>query len=76
MPKLDQFRQDDIMINLVYTGTNLVQFECETNNYDNHAQFSSWNQPVLSNEGKVYCSSEQQEPLFRFELTPDRHTRV
>jgi len=24
MPKLDQFRQDDIMINLVYTGTNLV----------------------------------------------------
>jgi len=24
--------------------------------YGNHAQICSWNQPVLSNEGKVSCS--------------------
>ena len=33
-----------------------------------HAPICSWNQPVLSNEFKVYCSRKQQEPFMGFEL--------
>jgi len=32
--------------------------------YVNHARIRSWNQPVLSNEGKVSCSRKQREPLI------------
>ena len=38
---------------LVYT--NLFKFECETSNPN---QNSAMNQPVPSNEGKVWCSEE------------------
>ena len=38
-----------------------------------HARIRSWNQPVLSNEGKVSCSRKQQGPLLGLELTTDRH---
>ena len=41
--------------------------------YVNHAWIRSWNQPVLSNEGKVSCSRKQQEPLLGLDLTTDRH---
>jgi len=34
---------------------------------------SSWNQSVLSNEGKNSCSRKQWEPLMGLELTTDRH---
>ena len=37
--------------------------------YENHAQILSWNQPVLSNEGKVSSSRKQWEPLMGLELT-------
>ena len=40
--------------------------------YVNHAQIHAWNQPVLSNEGKVSCSRKQREPLMGLQLTPDR----
>jgi len=40
--------------------------------YVNHAQICSWNQPVLSNEGKISCSRKQLEPLMGLELTTDR----
>jgi len=30
----------------------------------NHVQIRSWNQPVLSNESKVSCSSKQRETLL------------
>ena len=30
----------------------------------NHARIRSWNQPVLSNKGKVYCSRKQRGPLM------------
>jgi len=32
--------------------------------YVNHAQIRSWNQPVLSNEGKVSCPRKQRGPLL------------
>ena len=36
----------------------------------NHAWIrSSWDQPVLSNEGKVYCSRKQRGPLMGLEPT-------
>ena len=41
--------------------------------YVNHARIRSWNEPVLSNEGKVSCSRKQQKPLMGLELTTDRH---
>jgi len=44
--------------------------------YVNHAQICSWNQPVLSNEGKVYCSRKQRELLIKLKLTTDRHPPI
>jgi len=41
--------------------------------YVNQAWISSWNQPVLSNEGKVSCSMKQRGALLELELTTDRH---
>ena len=41
--------------------------------YVNHAWIQSWEQPVLSNEGKVSYSRKQQEFLLGFELTADSH---
>ena len=41
--------------------------------YVNHAQILSWNQPILSNEGKVSCSRKQGWLLLGLELTTDRH---
>ena len=41
--------------------------------YVNHARIRSWNQPVLSNEGKVSGSRKQRGPLLGLELTTDRH---
>ena len=42
----------------------------------NHARIRSWNQPVLSNKGKVSCSRKQQGPLLGLELTTDRHPAI
>ena len=41
------------LMSLVYS--NIFQFDCETSISASvsHAQICSWNQPVLSNEGKV-----------------------
>ena len=39
----------------------------------NHAQIRSWNQPVLSNDGKVLCSRKQREPLLGTGLKTDKH---
>ena len=44
--------------------------------YVNHAQIRSWNQPVLSNEGKVSCSRKQRGPLIGLELTTDRYPLI
>ena len=44
-----------------------------TFDYVNHDRIRSWNQPVLSNEGKVYCSRKQRELLKGLKLTTDRH---
>jgi len=33
--------------------------------YVNEARIRSCNQPVLSNEGRVYCSMKQREPLVQ-----------
>ena len=41
--------------------------------YVNHARMRSWNQPVLSNDGKASCSRKQRGPLLGLELTTDRH---
>ena len=41
--------------------------------YVNHARIRSWNQPVLSKEGKVSCSRKERGPLLGLELTSDRH---
>ena len=41
--------------------------------YVYHARIHSWNQPVLSNEGKVSCLRKQRGPLLGLELTTDRH---
>mgnify|MGYP000488247438 CR=1 FL=1 len=41
--------------------------------YVNQARIRSWNEPVLSNEGKVSCSRKQRGPLLGLELTTDRH---
>jgi len=40
--------------------------------YINHAQMHSWNQTVLSNEGKVSCPRKQQKPLMGLEFTTDQ----
>ena len=40
--------------------------------YVNHAQMHSWNQPVLSNEGKEFCSRIQRQSLMGLELTSDQ----
>jgi len=37
-----------------------------------HARIRSWNQPVLSYEGKVFCSWIQQYILIELELTTDQ----
>jgi len=29
----------------------------------NHVEICSWNQPVLGNEGRVFCSGKQWEPI-------------
>ena len=42
----------------------------------NHARIRSWNQLVLSNEGKVSCLRKQQEPLIGLELSTDRHPPI
>ena len=44
--------------------------------YVNQAWIRSWNQPVLSNEGKVSCSRKQRKPLTGLELTTDRHPPI
>ena len=54
------------------------EFYYETSNSANvnHAQNSSWNQPVLSNKGKVSCSRKQAEVWLRNTsqtLYPPRH---
>ena len=41
--------------------------------YVNHARIRSWNQPVLSNEGKVSCSRKQRGPSLGLKLTTDRY---
>ena len=41
--------------------------------YVNHAPIRSWNQPVLSNEGKVSYSRKEQGPLLGLKLTTDWH---
>ena len=38
----------------------------------NRTQICSWNQPALSNDGKVSCSRKQCEPLMRFKPKTDR----
>ena len=45
---------------LVYN--NLLQCDCEARNfpYVNHTVICSWNQPVLSNEGKVLAQSNNR----------------
>ena len=40
--------------------------------YVYHAQILSYNQRVLSNEGKVYDTRKQRESLMGLELTTDR----
>jgi len=44
--------------------------------YVNHAPIRSWNQPVLSNEGKVPCSRKEREPLMEFKLTTGMHSPI
>ena len=44
--------------------------------YVKHPWIHSWNQPVLSNEGKVSCSRKQWEPLIGLELMTDRHPPI
>ena len=44
--------------------------------YVNQAVISSWNQPVLSNEGRVSYSQKHYEPLMGFKLTPDLHKKI
>ena len=38
----------------------------------NPSRIRSWNQPVLSNDGKMSCPEKQREPLLGFEPTTDR----
>ena len=40
--------------------------------YVNHIWICSWNQPVLSNEGKVSCSKKQWEILMGFKCKTDQ----
>ena len=44
--------------------------------YVAHARNRSWNQPVLSNLGKVSCSRKQSDPLMELELTTVRHPPI
>ena len=44
--------------------------------YVNHEQICSWNQPVLSNKGKVACSRKQWEPFMGFKLITDRYPPI
>jgi len=44
--------------------------------YVNHTWIHSWNQPVLSNEGKVSRSMKQQELLMWLKLTIDKHMPI
>jgi len=37
----------------------------------NVIKLGSWNQPVLSNKGKVSCSKKQREPLMGLHLATD-----
>ena len=52
---------------IFHKALNLFQFDC-----DYHARIRSWNQPVLSNKGKVSCSMKQRGPLMGLE-TQDLH---
>ena len=44
--------------------------------YVNYARIRSWNQPVLSNEGRVSWLRKQREPLMGLELTPAKHPPI
>jgi len=44
--------------------------------YVNHPPIRSWNQPVLSNKSKVFCSRKQLEPLMGLKLTTNRHSPI
>jgi len=41
--------------------------------YVKHARMRSWNQPVLSNKGKVSCP---RKPMIGLELTIDSHPPI
>ena len=41
--------------------------------YVNHARLPSWNQLVLSNEGKVSFSRKQRQPLMGLKFATDTH---
>ena len=41
--------------------------------YVNHARIRSWNQPALSNEGKISSSRKQRDPSLGLKLTTDKH---
>ena len=62
--------------NIVYTNQFSSIVKQAMFAYGNHAQIRSWNQPLLSNEGKVSCSRKQPEPLMGLKLTTDRHPPI
>ena len=81
---LDKFGQvreytDDRIRSFPYARENTVTTEGTRlkyfyNNYlpNKSTQIYSWNQPVLSNVGKVSCSRKHWEPLMVFKLMTDR----
>jgi len=73
------YNRDFISRGTYLNTVNLFKLDCETSNcfaYVSHARISSWNQPVLNNEGKVTCSRKQRERLVGLELTTDRHPPI
>ena len=61
------------IIRYSWTKQQLTVAACSHFTCINHAQIRSWNQPVLSNEGKYSCSMKQREPLLGLKLTADRY---
>ena len=54
---------------LIYLNSNVKQVFLA---YVNYSCVHFWNQPVLSNEGKISCSMNQQKHLMGIEFTHGR----
>ena len=76
---LNQNTKAELTFGLVYTNLFLFDSQKIKFTYVNHPWFCCWNpsnQPVLSNEGNISCSTYHREPFMGFEQASTRHPPI